>query len=301
MAQLIFFKRISDSSGLKRRFPIPLISKDRYLPKFAALPFREKNPEFFPAKESRTTALLFTGCVANYIFTGIAEKAVKVLNALGINVRVPVGQACCGTIAQAGGDFESALILARRNLAALCSRSGADDIVVLCASGGYMLKKRYRELFEEDSHWSAMAEQVARRTYDISEYLIDKVGEATIARHMKRSWTDTLTYHDPCHLKRAQGVSAQPRALLTLSAGEQFVEMDKADTCCGSGGLYGLTHEKPSEKILARKIRRIHRIAPGGVATGCPACMIQLLDGIERRKCATQVFHTIEVLWRCLE
>lgn len=299
--QRLLFKRIPDSSGLKRRFPLPLIDKDRYVPHFARHSFRNTSPDFFPAAQCQTRVLFFTGCASNYIFTGIAEKTVGVLNALGVDVCVPKTQACCGAPVEASGDLQTALVLARRNIEALTAGDSDDDIVTVCSSGGYMLKKKYGELLADDPQWSAKAVNVARRTYDISEYLIKKIGPEVISAHLERQYPKTVTYHDPCHLRKGQGIYKEPRELLKLITGDRYIEMMAPEICCGSGGLYGVTHADASLKILARKTETILATGASAVATGCPGCMIQLTDGIQREDRAVKVLHTMELLSFCLK
>lgn len=193
LLQPILFKRIPESSGLKRRFPLPSIDGDRYIPHLARHPFRSNSPGFFPAPQSRTSVLFFTGCATNYIFTGIADKTVDVLNVLGVDVYLPKSQACCGAPVEAGGDLQTGLVLARRNLEALTAGAGDSDIVTVCASGGYMLKHKYPEMVAGDPRWSDKAESVARRTYDISEYLIKKAGLDKISERLVQKWPEPVT------------------------------------------------------------------------------------------------------------
>lgn len=61
----------------------------------------------------------------------------------------------------------------------------------------------------------------------------------------------TVTYHDPCHLKRLPGGKEHPRTLLgELGEGSEFVEMKDADRCCGSAGSFNLTHYKLSQQVV---------------------------------------------------
>jgi len=159
-----------------------------------------------------------------------------------------------------------------------------------------MFKTLYPELFAQDPELSQAAADLASRTCDISEYLVHEIGLEAIAGQIVSPCGLRTTYHDPCHLKRAQGVSREPRRLLELACPDSFAEMKQPDRCCGLGGTYGVTHREMSKKIRNRKVQNILDVQAGQVATGCPACMIQLQDGLHQEAPKIRARHTIEVL-----
>ena len=87
-----------------------------------------------------------------------------------------------------------------------------------------------------------------------------------------------VTYHDPCHLKKSLGVAAQPRALLQANPAYILKEMPESDWCCGCGGSFNLQHYEISAAIGKRKRDNIATSGCRVVATGCPACMLQITD-----------------------
>jgi glycolate oxidase iron-sulfur subunit len=298
VAQYLLFRRLPGSSGLRRRFPLPLVQKDRYVPALVRRSFRSTMPEINRAAGGRQKVVFFTGCLINYVYPQIGESVVRVLNRFHTDVIIPRAQNCCGAPAEADGDRPSARMLARKNLDALCAYP--HDIVTACASGGYMLKKIYPEILDRRDPHYPKALSVAGRTYDISEYLVKKIGMPEIEKNVKPGRSQKVTYHDPCHLVRGQGIADEPRRLLQAACGVQFVEMREADRCCGSGGTYGLTHRDASLHILNRKTARISATGAQMVATGCPGCIIQLKDGLSREASGTRVCHIIELIDRAL-
>jgi len=296
VAQYLLFKRLPGSSGLKRRFPLPMVEKDRYIPSLVLRPFRSRMPEINSAQGARRRVLFFTGCLVNFVYPNIGESVVQVLHRFDTDVIIPRAQHCCGAPAEVGGDLGTARALARKNLDALLA--DPHDIVTACASGGYMLKKVYPDLFDRRDPYFRKALSVAGRTYDISEYLVKKIGMQTIQRNLKSNSLKTVTYHDPCHLVRGQGIADEPRQLLRAAFGERFVELKEADRCCGSGGTYGLTHRNTSLRILQRKTEHILSTGAEIVATGCPGCMLQLKDGLYRHGSDKRVYHVIELFNR---
>ena len=72
--------------------------------------------------------------------------------------------------------------------------------------------------------------------------------------------------------------------------------MAEADRCCGMAGTYFLTEPDCSRAIQERKTDRVAESRAELVATGCPACILQLEDGLVRRDLPARALHTIEVL-----
>ena len=104
-----------------------------------------------------------------------------------------------------------------------------------------------------------------------------------------------VTFHDSCHLKKSLGVSAQPRKLIKQNPNYELVEMKEADRCCGCGGSFTLFHYDLSKQIGQRKRDNIVNTGAAAVATGCPACMLQLSDVLSRNEDAVVVKHPIEI------
>ena len=106
-----------------------------------------------------------------------------------------------------------------------------------------------------------------------------------------------VTYHDPCHLRKAQKVTKEPRAVLTAAVRAPIREMAHPEACCGLGGTYCLTHMDLSKKIQSRKIENIVASGADCVATAGPGCIMQLRDGIRRgERPDIEVKHVIQVL-----
>ena len=101
-----------------------------------------------------------------------------------------------------------------------------------------------------------------------------------------------VTYHSSCHL-RAAGVSSQPRELLKRIPGVQFVEMRDAERCAGGAGTFIVKDYGTSQKIFERKRAAIRDSGAEIVATSCPACMIQLQNGLRGE---VEVRHIADLL-----
>jgi glycolate oxidase iron-sulfur subunit len=233
----------------------------------------------------------FLGCAQSLLFAEQSAASVRVLARNGCTVITPKSVQCCGMPALGYGRPDLAQAQARHNIA-LFEQVQVDVIVTDCATCGSMLKE-YAHLLGNDPEWAGRAAGFSARTRDISEFLAEIPLEKPAGRVEAR-----VTYHDPCHLRRAQGVWKQPRALLQMIDGLEFVEMPEADWCCGSAGSQLITHYATSLKTLDRKLDNLASAKAEIVVSGCPGCQMQLNVGVRRRGLAVQVTHPIELLDR---
>jgi glycolate oxidase iron-sulfur subunit len=178
---------------------------------------------------------------------------------------------------------------AQHNIA-LFERCSVDMIVTDCATCGSTLKE-YGAFFADDPGWAERATAFSHKVRDISEFLAEIPLEKPAGRIEAR-----VTYHDPCHLRRAQQVWKQPRSLLSMIDGLEFVELPDADWCCGSAGSQLITHYDTSLQVLDRKMDNLASTGAQIIASGCPGCQMQLNTGIERRGLPVKVVHPITLL-----
>jgi glycolate oxidase iron-sulfur subunit len=169
-------------------------------------------------------------------------------------------------------------------------QSKVEFVVTDCATCGSTLKE-YGRLFEEDPAWRDRARVFSQKVLDISEFL----SQIPLVKPTGRVEVK-VTYHDPCHLRRAQQVWKEPRQLLSLIDGLEFVEMPEADWCCGSAGSQLITHYDTSLKVLERKIDNVGKTEARVLASGCPGCQMQLNTGLQRRGLPVRVVHPVTLL-----
>ncbi len=104
-----------------------------------------------------------------------------------------------------------------------------------------------------------------------------------------------VTYQDSCHLAHAQGVRSAPRQLLR-HVGAEVVESPRADSCCGSAGVYNVVQNEISMKVLDEKMGYVASVDPEVIATANVGCVLQFRAGVERRKMNARVAHVVELL-----
>ena len=236
----------------------------------------------------RGEVAVFPGCVFEFFFAGIGKDIVSALSGAGFEVVYPSGLTCCGLAVQSAGDLDTAGEMARRNIDVL---SHFDHIVTGCATCGSTLKN-YGNLLPQDDPWRSKAQDVSSKVEDFSEFL---VGQGFKPQSVPAS-LNTVTYHDPCHLRWHQGINKSPRQLLAAMEGVDFIEMEGADSCCGLGGAFGITHREESLAIQAGKMQSIKKTNAEAVVTSCPGCLIQLMDGIRRHRLPVKVLHISQLI-----
>lgn len=270
------------------RFPIGLELR-RVLPPLARRTLREEFPEVIRPVQPRARATFFTGCLENYIYTDIGRAVVNVLLANDIEVIIPRDQHCCGIPTLVHGDVPTAREMAASNLQ-IFQGYNFDYLVTACATCGEAWKQYYPSLMD-NGPLGEVAGQMARKARDINEFLVE-----IDYRVPTGSLPLKVTYHDPCHLVRGQGISRQPRQILGSISGVEVVEMKNADRCCGSAGSFSLTNYDVSMQVQAHKVAAIKATGAGTVVTACPACRMQLEDGLAQAGLSPSVFHVVQLL-----
>ena len=226
----------------------------------------------------------FHGCAANYFDDGVGDAVINVLKRYGVTPDLPP-QRCSGTPIETYGHRALAKEGARYNVNNL---AGYDVIVTGCASCTLALKD-YAKLFQGEPEESR-AKRVSHNVKHIAEYVMEL--DPQRSKPAESNGTRKVTYHSSCHL-RAAGVTAQPRHLLATTPGLDYVEMQDADRCAGGAGTYVVKEYDTAQQIFERKRRAIEQSGADIVATSCPACMIQLKNGLPD---GTAVKHIAQVL-----
>ena len=271
--------------GLSRRLPPRLRALEELLPDVRLRDLRAGLPPRVPAQGSRRlTVGLLSGCVQSVYFPGVNAATARVLAAEGCEVVVPRGQRCCGALAVHSGRHDLAVAAARETVDAF-DAAGVDVVVVNAAGCGSTLKE-YDRLLADDPAYAERAAALAGKARDVTEVLADLPPRAP--RHPVRA---RVAYPDACHLAHAQGVRAQPRAVLSGVPELELLEVPGGDLCCGSAGVYNLVEPEPAAELGRRKAANIRSTGAQAVVTGNPGCLLQL-----RRELDLPLRHPVEVL-----
>jgi len=295
--QGIAFRGNKNRKSISPRAPFAFVGggfgfdADRQMPGITVTPLRDREPEVVTVKDPKHRVTFFTGCSLNYFYPDTGHDIIEVLKENDIEVHIPKAQACCGIPVLVHGDVETVRILARQNIDAI-EKNGTDYLITGCGSCGGAWMHDYREILAADAVYGPKAEYWAGRTFDISTFLT-KIIEF---RKPKGRIDSVVTYHDSCHLKKTMKVFNEPRQILKSIPGVTFKEMTAPDSCCGSGGSYVLSHYDTSSSIGKKKAEDINTTGAEVVSVGCPACMMQLLDNVNRFGKAQKMQHYISLL-----
>ncbi len=268
---------------LRRLAETARLPHDLVLPTLARRLLRRRYPAL--VRKQGGGVAYFHGCAANYFEDGVGDAVITVLTRLGLEPALPP-QRCSGTPIQTYGHQNLVRDAARFNLASLASY---ETVVTGCASCTLMLKD-YPSLFEDGPERRAAAE-LAGRVKHISEILADSPALAQAQAARPAATPRRVTYHSSCHL-RAAGVSRAPRDVLGRLPDFTYVEMQDADRCAGGAGTYVIKDYDTAQKIFRRKRRAIEESGADVVATSCPACLIQLKNGVGK---GVEVRHVAEL------
>ena len=244
--------------------------------------------------ETRRRVAVLRGCVMDAVFGGTNRRTVELLQRAGCEVVVPDGQTCCGALLLHAGMREEGKELARRNVRAFV-RAEADAVVVNSAGCGAALRE-YGELLADDPGDAQAAHALSSKVRDIAEFL-DEVGDPGSASPARFSpLPGRAIYQDACHLVHGQRVREAPRRLLRQVPGLELCDFPESDSCCGSAGIYNITHPDMSGRLLERKMDFVAAADPDYIIAGNPGCQMQLELGVRRRGLKARVIHTVDAL-----
>lgn len=278
-------------SGALKLGPAWMEKAEGMMPNLSA-PLRPRLLEMTAARgEKRGRVGFFLGCVMTLMYPEVSRNTVKVLAHQGFDVLTPKPTKCCGAPHLSEGDRDTARQLAMFNLD-LFLQQEVDYIVTDCAGCGAALKD-YEELL------AGQAEHEKLRLFrgklrDISEFL----AEVGLRSDGLKTVPATVTYHEPCHLCHAQGVSSQPRVILGQIPGVDLREMQEASWCCGSAATWGLKYSRESRQVLDRKLANVAATGAELLVTANPGCHLQLAWGVRETGMPQQVVHLMELLGR---
>jgi glycolate oxidase iron-sulfur subunit len=281
------------------RFVPQIIGNRHFIPP-APIPFHRITPFLnTPSGRAGIRAAFYVGCLTDKFFPRVAQAATDVLTHHGVGIFMPENQGCCGIPALACGDTETFLRLLCHNLEKFGTET-FDYLITPCATCTYTIKKIWPMMSKDaPGNICLKSKEIAEKTLDIHQFLVLKTDLGTSRQPAPASHqadkTISVTCHDPCHLKKSLGVSAEPRAVIQANPAYHLTEMPEADRCCGLGGSFSLHYYDLSAEIGRRKRDNIVSTACSTVAAGCPACMMQLSDMLSRAGDNVVVKHPIEI------
>lgn len=233
---------------------------------------------------------LFHTCIVNAVYPEVGLSVAAVLEKLGVEVEVPLGQTCCGQPAYNGGFHADARKAARHAVEVLSATEG--PIIIPSGSCADMMVHQYPLLFADDGAWREKARAVSERCHEFSQFLVD-VLEIT---DLKARLSLKAAYHPSCHLLRGLGVRHQPRLLLDEVEGLECLPVADQEECCGFGGMFSVKNAAISGGMMENKLRNLEASGAGTVVSCDMGCLMHLAGGIHRRGSKLAIKHLSQVL-----
>jgi glycolate oxidase iron-sulfur subunit len=238
------------------------------------------NPKTDP---SRSSVMLFEGCVGEGLFARVNRATERVLGANSFAVEIPETQVCCGALHAHAGDLEGARKLAKQNITAF----GSTDTPIITNAGGCgAMLVSYGHLLDNDD-----ARMFSNRVRDIGQQLA-----TTNIRQGSNIDQKTTTYDTSCHLLYGQKAGDASLKMLAAIPGLDFKSLEGAERCCGGAGIYNLLEPEMSARVLDEKLKHIQATGAGLLATGNPGCQMQIGAGACLNGMSLDVCHPIELL-----
>jgi glycolate dehydrogenase iron-sulfur subunit len=252
-------------------------------------PQRPLAPQTFPAlgplgPRQKGRVVLLAGCVNDVLAPEINAAAIRVLTRHNIEVVLPNGAGCCGSLVHHMGREREALAQARANIDAWTAIEGADAILIT-ASGCGTTVKDYGFMLRADSAYAERAARVTSLAKDISEYL------ATLPLNANQQARGLIVaYHAACSLQHGQRITRQPKELLSR-LGFVVKDVPEGHLCCGSAGIYNILQPEIARRLRERKVGTIERQRPDVIAAGNLGCITQIAAGTD-----LPTVHTVELI-----
>ncbi len=285
-------QKLVRASGFLKLLPRRFQAMESLLPPVPLNPFHSLPTHVLPRVRTATRGRvgLLTGCVQDAFFAHVNAATARVLAAEGFEVVIPPQQGCCGALMVHSGLDDQAAEFAKRMIVTF-ENAGVETVVINSAGCGSTMKE-YAHLLRDDPEWGPRARAFAARCKDISE-LLHEAG--TIAPRAPLPLR--VAYHDACHLRHAQGVYEQPRALLAEVPDLVVEEVPEASLCCGSAGVYNLLHPETADELGERKVHNLLSTGAEAVVSANPGCLLQLMSGLRRvGHDEMPTFHMVELL-----
>ena len=231
---------------------------------------------------------LFVTCLGDQFFADACADAVRLLRHVGADVSFPSDQTCCGQPAYNSGHREETLRMIRHTTQVF---SSVEYVVLPSGSCAGMLRSAYPSLADTDEARAA-AEDLAARTYELSEFLVSVAGYEGLGDGLTGH---RVAYHHGCHALRELGVSEQPLTLLR-SCGAEVVEWSADRECCGFGGTFSAKLPEVSAAMADHKLDTLQEVDVVTSTDG--GCLLQLSGRAGRRGLPVPFRHLASLLWQ---
>ena len=235
-----------------------------------------------------TDVYFFCTCLVDLFVPEAGLDAVSLLEHCGVRVHFPEEQTCCGQPAYTSGQPDEARAVAHQQLG-LFPQSW--PIVLPSGSCAGMIRHHYPALFAHTPD-ADRAEQVARRTWELSEFLVEVLG----VRLNDRGAPTSVALHTSCSARRETAALSSTRALLGQLDQVTLKIQDHESECCGFGGMFSVRHPEISGGIVRDKVAAINSCGATSMVTGDCGCMLNIKGHAQKVGCPIKGQHLASFL-----
>ena len=243
------------------------------------------------ARPTGVRVALFATCASDVMFPGTPKAVVTLLERLGCEVVFPDKQTCCGQPFANSGYFTESVPLVRNYVDTFAPY---DYIVGPSGSCVGAVRHQHEMLAEHagDAGLAREAGEVAGRTYDISEFLVDVLGVTDVGAYFPHK----VTYHPTCHSMRIARVGDKPMRLLEAVKGITILPLADADRCCGFGGTFARKNPDVSVAMAGDKARHVADTGAEYLVAGDNLCLLNISGVLNRQQAGVKPIHLAEIL-----
>lgn len=232
-------------------------------------------------------------CFDDMLFPQVGKAVVRLLEATGCEIEVPPDQTCCGQLHFNTGYRDACVPLVRSFLRTFGDER-FDAIVTPSASCAAMVRHHHATIAGHagDDSMRAGIERLAPRIYELTEFLVDRLGLTSTGSRFPH----VVAFHPTCHSARLLGIGERPRRLLAAIDGLQLIELQGADECCGFGGTFSIKNEETSVAMGLDKVSAIEASGASVLTAADDSCLLHLGGLLSRRGSSVRVMHLAEIL-----
>jgi L-lactate dehydrogenase complex protein LldE len=234
-------------------------------------------------------ALMIT-CLGDMIRPAAGKAAVRILRRLGHSIEFPESQTCCGQPMYNSGYAELAREQAKHTIRVF---EGENAVVTPSGSCAAMVKVEYPHLLEGDAEWHPRAVDLARRTFEFSDFLVNQLKVVDVGA----KFAGKVAYHFACHL-RMLGQASEVEQLVRHVAGATYVPLNRQDQCCGFGGSFSIRYPQISGNMVDDKMRCILATGADCVVSTDAGCLMNIGGRLHREGHQVELLHIAELLER---
>lgn len=235
-------------------------------------------------------AQLFITCLGDQFYTSTLQNMTRILENLGVDLVFPAGQTCCGQPLFNNGFEDKTRPIALNFLHAFSE----SDAPIIGPSGSCvsMVRNHYPSLFKEGTAEHRLAADVASRTFEFTEYLVNVLQVTDVGA----VYPHKVTYHATCHYLREMGLKREAKALLNSVKGLEFIPLKEEETCCGFGGSFTVTFPEVSRAMTENKVTDIVASGADTVVMCEPGCLMNVAGGLHKAGSKIRAMHIIDLL-----